>query len=297
MANMLVLVFLALKNTPLGWLSGWSYERLNIFHQVAGYAAVVHTILHGCAYSAYFGSIHRLSKLRELSDVFGIIAGVAFLIVAFAAVAIRRKWYEMFYVVHVSFWMLSIIMIALHQPDFGTLFIHMTLVSAAIWMVDRLIRVVRLFAYSTNNTVTLTPLPNNGTRVTLPKAPIRAVPGNHCFLWIPAIRLFETHPFTIASKDPLQFVVAAYDGFTQDLHQYALRNPGATLRAYVEGAYGSFPCPSKFDKVILIAGGSGASFAFGVASSILNGRHQAASPHISLVWAVRKTCKPIKFCF
>ena len=98
--------------------------------------------------------------------------------------------------------------------------------------------------------------------------PSRAIPGTHCFLWIPQIRWVETHPFTIVSATPesLDFVVAAHDGFSKKLHHYAQLHPGSKLRASVDGPYDVLP-PSMHnaDKLAMIARGSGASFTFGVA--------------------------------
>ena len=45
-ANIAFLFFLALKNTPLGILTSWTYERLNVLHQVAGYITVLLSVLH-----------------------------------------------------------------------------------------------------------------------------------------------------------------------------------------------------------------------------------------------------------
>jgi hypothetical protein len=53
-ANLCVLVFLALRNTPLSFLIGYSYERLNVLHQAAGYTTVMFTVLHGVLYTVQF---------------------------------------------------------------------------------------------------------------------------------------------------------------------------------------------------------------------------------------------------
>lgn len=285
-------ILLAMKNTPLGFLSGWSYERLNILHQIAGYATVVHVIIHGASYAMAFDELGLLARFQEVKDACGIVAGFAFVFVAIAAIFIRPWYYELFYIIHVSFWMVAVVTFAIHQPDFAMPFIYMTIVVAGLWILDRTIRFLRLMFYTANNSVSLTPLTHKGTLVTLPKAPIGAAPGQHCFLWIPKLRRFETHPFTITSVNPLQFVVASHDGFTQELHQYAIDHPGQPLSASVEGAYGSFPSPMKFDKVLLIAGGSGASFTFGLAKRILEHKTNVhASQRISLVWSVKQHCK------
>ncbi|KAL7811028.1 ferric reductase NAD binding domain-containing protein [Trichoderma aethiopicum] len=287
-ANLVVVIFLALKNTPLAFLTAWSYERLNILHQIAGSMCIIFVIIHASCYSSYFGLAGRTAILREESVIYGEIAGVSFFIVGFAGAVIRRWWYELFYYVHISFWILAIVMVGLHQPNFGEKIVYVVIVTAGIWVLDRLIRMTRLLVYSTNNSAVLTPLPNGGTRVTLKKAPLGAVSGQHCFLWIPSIRTCETHPFTIASMDPLEFVVNSYDGFTQDLHRYAVKHPGATVKASVEGAYGTLPDASEYDRVVLVAGGSGSTFTFGMALNMLKEKTVAQlNKKITFIWMVK----------
>ena len=125
----------------------------------------------------------------------------------------------------------------------------------------------------------------------LQRSPSRAVAGTHCFLWIPKIRVFETHPFTIIRATPLSLdmVVAAHDGFTNDLHSYAVKHPGAILRASIDGPYGQLPNFSKVvDKVILVAGGSGATFTFGVALDMIKWLGDSAKPTIDFIWTVKE---------
>ncbi|KAH0498517.1 hypothetical protein TgHK011_005769 [Trichoderma gracile] len=287
-ANLVVVIFLALKNTPLAFLTAWSYERLNILHQIAGSMCIIFVIIHASCYSSYFALAGRVAILREESVIYGEIAGVSFFIVGFAGAVIRRWWYELFYYVHISFWILAIVMVGLHQPNFGEKIVYVVIVTAGIWVLDRLIRMTRLLVYSTNNSAVLTPLPNGGTRVTLKKAPLGAVSGQHCFLWIPSIRTCETHPFTIASMDPLEFVVNSYDGFTQDLHRYAVKHPGATVKASVEGAYGTLPDASEYDRVVLVAGGSGSTFTFGMALNMLRQKTAAQlNKKMIFIWMVK----------
>ena len=288
---MVVVVFLALKNTPLAFLTSWSYERLNILHQVSGYMTVIHVIIHTSCYCAYFVQDGRPSRLLHTEEIFGMVAGLSFVGLVLSAVVIRPFWYELFYYMHISFWMTGIVMVGLHQPELGKLIIFATCAAAGIWILDRLLRVGRIVAYSVSNEVTLVPLPNGGTRVTLKKAPMGSKSGKHCFLWIPRIRSCEAHPFTIASTEPVEFVIASYDGFTRDLHQYAVENPGVSLKASVDGPYGTIPDPADCDEMILVAGGSGASFTFGAALNALKVMDPNDNKRITLIWTVREYCE------
>jgi NAD(P)H-flavin reductase len=84
-------------------------------------------------------------------------------------------------------------------------------------------------------------------------------------------------------------VVAAYYGFTNNLHNYAVKHPGAVLRASIDGPYGQLPNLSKVaDKVILIAGGSGAAFTFGVALDMIKKLGDSAKPTIDFIWTFKE---------
>jgi hypothetical protein len=45
-ALLVFVIFLSLKNTPLAILTTYSYEKLNFFHQVAGYSLIAFTFAH-----------------------------------------------------------------------------------------------------------------------------------------------------------------------------------------------------------------------------------------------------------
>jgi NAD(P)H-flavin reductase len=165
------------------------------------------------------------------------------------------------------------------------------LIIFSMWTLDRLVRLGRLLYNLVNNSVTFYPLPYRGTRLVLKKPGMAAaLPGSHCFLWIPRLRLYENHPFTIVSNDSsgLELVMKSHEGFTKTVGGFASRNPRASLWASIDGPYGSLPDVSNYDKLILIAGGSGAAFAFGVMNRIMMQREKLAIQSIEFVWAVRR---------
>ncbi|TVY39265.1 Ferric/cupric reductase transmembrane component, partial [Lachnellula subtilissima] len=289
--NVCFITFLALKNTPLAFLTAYSYESLNPLHQIGGYTTIICAFLHVTLQCVYFHQENKLSILREEAQFYGMTAVTAFFVVLVTAIAVRKLRYELFYIIHITMYMLIIVMIALHRPEFATKTIIITIVAGSMWGLDRILRGSRILYNSINNHATLHPLPNGGTRIVLRRSPSRTVPGTHCFLWIPKIRLIETHPFTIVSATPtsLDLVIAAYDGFTNDLHQYAVKNSGVSLRASIDGPYGALPNFAKVaDKVILIAGGSGASFTFGVALDIIKKVSDSSNLSIDFIWTVRE---------
>jgi predicted ferric reductase len=295
-SNIALLAFLGLKNTPLAFLTAYPYERINILHQLAGYTTVTCMLVHGTTELSMFSLGGSLEAFTETENFCGVIAGCAMLVMLVTAVFIRRISYELFYVLHIAMFMLILITVCLHRPDVTTHTMIIILVAAGIWFSDRTIHATRLMYNSYHGHVIVMPLSENGIRVVFAKSTLlgRAKPGSHVFFWIPRIRLLETHPFTLASTNPMELVISAHDGFTRDLLTYARNHPGAKLRASIDGPYGTVPKFSAFDQVILIAGGNGATFAFGVALDLVRklSRHpQNVKPVLNLIWAVRERGK------
>lgn len=95
MANLTLLVFLALRNTPLAPLSGNSYEKLRPLHKVAGYTCIVTSVIHGITYTVVFAQEGKLEKYTKKENFSGAIAGVAMLIIGFSTIGyFVQKSYE-----------------------------------------------------------------------------------------------------------------------------------------------------------------------------------------------------------
>ena len=105
---------------------------------------------------------------------------------------------------------------------------------------------------------------------------------------MPSIRFFESHPFTLVSSEPVEFLIRKYDGYTNDLYKLAHERPGQTVRCSVDGGYGQVPNFMNFDKVVLVSGGSGASFTFAIALDLIKKCTEANMiKPIDFIWTVR----------
>lgn len=143
---------------------------------------------------------------------------------------------------------------------------------------------------------TLTPLPSSSsTRVTLSRSLPNASPGSHAFLYMPSLAAFQSHPFTMVGREPVEFVVAARQGFTKKLFDMACEKPGRRFRAGIDGGYGAGPgmAVEQFEKVVLFAGGSGATFAFALACEWAKkfGGDMEGRGGLEVVWSVRNEGK------
>ncbi|CAI7638693.1 unnamed protein product [Penicillium viridicatum] len=181
--------------------------------------------------------------------------------------------------------LLIMITVGMHRPKFSTSTVIIIIFTACLWVMDRIIRGAKILWNFFGNTLTVTALPNNAIRVKLSRR-MHSTPGSHAFLWVPAIRWVESHPFTLLSSNPSEFVIRVYDGFTRDLYKAAQASPGKSLRCSVDGAYGQVPNFKVFDKVVLVAGGSGASFTFAIALDLIDASKKAVKS-IDFIWIVR----------
>lgn len=240
--------------------------------------------------AVYFADVYgsnSLYRFLQFDQIMGMVAGGAMFAMGVTAFFMRRMLYETFYIVHIVCYMLVLITLGMHRPDPEEDALWVVVFSAGLWIFDRLLRAGRIFWYAGDNSATVTPLPDGGMRVVLKRSSHRAVPGSHIFLWVPSIRAFESHPFTVASTNPIELVVKSQDGFTGDLLKKATEHPGVELAASMDGPYGSLPDYSLFDHIVFIAGGSGASFTFGIACGIVHKMGKERRPSISFHWVIR----------
>lgn len=184
---------------------------------------------------------------------------------------------------------LILIMVGMHRPEFSSSTVIIVIFTACLWVLDRIIRAAKIIWNLLGNSATVTILPDNTVRVKLSRR-VQSRPGSHAFLWLPAIRSMETHPFTMLSFNSTEFVIRVYDGFTHDLYKAAQKAPGKSLRCSVDGGYGQVPDFNVFDKAILVAGGSGASFTFAIAIDLVE-KSASKLKAIDFVWMVRNRGK------
>lgn len=190
---------------------------------------------------------------------------------------------------HIILFILIVITVGMHRPKFSSSTLIIVIFTACLWIMDRLIRTAKICWNFFGNSASVTALADNAIRVRLNRR-INCKPGSHAFLWVPAIRWVESHPFTLVSSNPSEFVIRVYDGFTRDLYKAAQRSPGRVLRCSVDGPYGQVPNFRRFEKVILVAGGSGASFTFAIALDLVE-KLDTAVKTIDFIWAVRQQGK------
>lgn len=140
-------------------------------------------------------------------------------------------------------------------------------------------------------------------------------PGQHLYLYIPAVGLWCSHPFSVAwgdseevltdekgipmtrqdvlasRKTTLSLLVRRRTGFTDKLFKQTERSPGslATFRAFAEGPYGGTHSMDSYGTVLLIAGGVGVTHHVPFVRHLVNGYAEGtvAARRVTLVWVIR----------
>jgi NAD(P)H-flavin reductase len=324
-ANLPLLYILAAKNQPLEWLTGYSYESLNIFHRRLGEVVCLLAFLHSLGMVGVWYTLLRpggFSLARFLLSkviLLGIGVLVAYETLYFTSLAsFRQRWYELFLGFHVVGQLVALVLLWFHHSG-SRLYVAVAL---AIFVVDRVFwrmslknmmvkgearcaedgeTVLLRFRYPLNLSVGSFRTKNllNGWRST-----------DHVFLTVPALsrkHIFQAHPFTIASAAPpagaeiaqMEFIIRAQDGFSRDLLQYANRHKDVTAR--IDGPYGSQEAVEMLrrgDFCILVAGGSGIAVTWPLLNTLMETVDQddiessadgtSAKKKILFIWIVQK---------
>ncbi|KAK5109033.1 hypothetical protein LTR62_007581 [Meristemomyces frigidus] len=315
-ANLPWLYLLAAKNQPLKFLTGYSYENLNILHRRLGEWLCLLAVLHSAGMVVGWYTFLRTQGLglwyfltRDII-LLGIGAFVCYELLFLTSLsAFRRWWYEIFLGTHV----------VLQAGALGFVFFHFHTarvyvgISLGIFLVDRV--VYRLVLKSKTIRADLTLMDDADTVLVSGSWPLSHrflstlgqnvgsgwKPTEHVFLTVPALsrkHMIQAHPFTIAAAAPtdtehawFNLIIRAHDGFTRDLVRHAQRYASTEVR--LDGPYGSLHALEmlrRSDLAVVVVGGSGIAVAYPLVWALF---HQpdvetATTPAVGLIWVVHE---------
>ena len=299
-ANLPLLYLFAAKNQPIKFLTGYSYESLNIFHRRLGEVMCLLALLHSAGMIGVWYTVFQpagITLIRFLlikMILLGIGAFLVYEMLYFTSLgSFRQRWYELFLGTHVVLQVAALVLVWFHHRR-SRWYVGVAL---AIFLIDRL--VYRISVKSTTvravlevqedmKTVVLrTPIPTEGTHKrakSMLGAGITAgwKATEHVFLTVPSLarkHIIQAHPFTIASKAPitdrkeatLELIIRAQAGFSGDLVRYAKCHDTVAIR--LDGPYGSQSAVNMLqdsDLAVIVAGGSGIAVAWPLVWSIID---------------------------
>lgn len=315
-AQVPLLILLAGKNNLVGFVTGVSYERLNVLHRWVARMLLLLATLH-LGYQNYGWNEYGLMQMEWSTDSCpptGIATYAILLWINLSTVApLRNLSYEFFVVQHVLTFFGFIIAVMLHLPStalYSRVYIYIPIV---LYFLDRLVRTSR---YAYNNirpgSATLTAMNGGVTRVRVSVKNIKKWrPGAHVLLSIPRLGPCQSHPATIASRpshsNDLVFILKGHKGFTNRLHKSADSSTNSLLpttkqgakaplqqmhTALIDGPYGGSQADfAAFDTVLLIAGSTGVTFNLSLLLDIAHRTTLQRLPvrRLEFVWVVKNT--------
>lgn len=293
-ANLPILYLLAAKtNQPIKFLTGRSYEGLNLLHRRLGEWMIIYSVIHLLGMLLVFYDILRplgYTFIRYISSptiYLGLLAITSYLTIYITSIGwFRQSYYEVFLGLHIVFQFGGLVFLYFHFPK-----THPYVIATfAIWAVDRILW--RSMLSNRKYIATLEVAPDRKTVLVHCDIDLRRkflgirtglhhgwLPGQHLFLTIPSMGFkhrFQTHPFTIASPAPptdpkikswpLQLVIRSIDGFSLDLLNYAHHHQHCEI--ILEGPHGgieALEAAHDADRVCFIAGGSGVAVTYPLA--------------------------------
>lgn len=313
-AQVPLLILLAGKNNLIGFVTGVSYERLNVLHRWVSRMLLLLATMH-MGYQNYGWDQYGLRQLEWSTDTCpptGIATYAILLWINLTTFApMRNISYEFFVVQHLITFFGFIVAIMFHLPStalYSRVWIYIPIV---LYFLDRVIRTSR-YAYNniTPGHATLTALDGAVTKIRVPVKHIRKwKPGSHVLLSIPRLGLGQSHPATIASipsshNNDLIFILKVHRGFTNRLIRSANSStisllpstkqdsstPQQTHIALIDGPYGGSQSDfAAFDSVLLIAGSTGITFTLPLLLDIAHRAPSSRLPirHLSFVWVIK----------
>ncbi|KAL8873344.1 MAG: hypothetical protein Q9174_001182 [Haloplaca sp. 1 TL-2023] len=294
--NMIPLVVLAGRSSPLISLLNISFDNFNLIHRWFGRIVFLQALAHSVAQIAISvdkSGWARMQTTFQNNQIFmtGLVATAAMTaIVLQANSALRHAFYETFLHLHITLVIITLIFLWKHLD--GTHPQKYLLAMIVFWVIERLTRFASLVYRNVGKGGTkadLELLPGDACRVTLKMVrPWTFQPGQHIFITVPSIGLWTSHPFSLAwsddgtgdsshdaekgyqlsaddilsdsrDKNSMSLIIRRRSGFTEKLFQKAERSTSGitTISAFVEGPYGGHAVLHSYGTVMIFAGGVG----------------------------------------
>ena len=208
--NIIPTVLFALRNNPLTWMLGVSYDTFNLFHRYCARVVIVEAIVHTICWAA--NTIRaggqdqiRVSLATSTSYTWGMVATCTFSLMLILALSpLRHAFYETFLAGHRILAALALVGVWIHLGKANLPQLPYVKIAFAAWGLEWLWRSGRILYHNFSRRngitkVTVEALPSEACRVTFDlRRPWHWKPGCHVHAYLPAFALLSSHPFSIA---------------------------------------------------------------------------------------------------
>ncbi|KAL8863664.1 MAG: hypothetical protein Q9178_000347 [Gyalolechia marmorata] len=290
---------LALKSSPISYLTRLSHEELNPYHRALGRIILIFFSLHASFYLNFFIQQSLLTKrIRDPDVILGVLAITIFLLLGTTALSwLRRRYYFLFFVIHVATSIAILPILYFHVAHLRIYILEATIIYILL-IVQRNISIAKI----PSATLSHIPLTNNLLSLTIPFINSTSNlsrrnfhPGQHIYLSFPIHQSrLRLNPFTIANlpqkTNHIRLILRTRNGTTRNLS--SIIGPNKTTRTNIplsiEGPYGAaanFPDFLHYDRILFVAGGVGATFTLPIYQSLIARGLDASK--MRFVWAVK----------
>ncbi|KAH8653475.1 ferric-chelate reductase [Xylariales sp. PMI_506] len=322
--NMIPLFVMASRNNPLiVWLDV-PFDTFNLIHRWFGRIVALEAVCHTLAWMIASASTKGWAATLQTTVstpflLYGFIATIAFVVILFQASSVsRHAFYETFKLLHIALAAVSIAGIWYHLNLKNLPQITWLIPVIPIWIAERAARFLRLAYYNFGNGGTKTlveALPGDAVRVTVTMArPWTFKPGQHAYLYLPGVSLWQSHPFSVAwseeteeledgkiamhrqdilsmGKTSMSYIIRQRTGMTRSLYERAAAQPDGRLHTtcFVEGPYGGLHMMDSYGTAMLFAGGVGITHQVPHVRALVAGfaNGTVATRKIVLVWIIQ----------
>lgn len=280
------------KYSLISFFSGIGYEKLNWIHQFVSVLslalALVHTIPFIYQNLAEGGASNLALAFKDEAYWSGIVPLIFFVLLCTCfKKQIRKAMYEVSFHFH---WIIGcgfFASLTYHVYDQLDMQDYMW-ATLAVWMAQWLCRVMTS-GLARTRPATLAKISENLFEITIDNVKgLKWKAGQHCFLRFPSLGVMDNHPFSIASiveDEQLKFIIVPRGGMTKKLYSL-LEKPEIKIKVFVDGPYGGTSRDfSKFDRVVLLATGSGISSTLPYLKHIATDKLSVQK--VELFWIVR----------
>jgi predicted ferric reductase len=197
-ANFSIMVLCSSRNNLFVRLTRFSHSTMLLFHRWIAYLCTSHALLHTVIY--IINHIHLLpKKFGQAYWNWGVgAASLMLLVLPLSALPIRKLAYEFFLTTHNLLAMGIFVACYYHiymnyQHEWG--YENWIYLPVVLWLLDRGLRLMRL-ARNGIRTAAITRLDDDYLRIDIPRVDV----SGHVFLYFPTLRIWQTHPFSVAAS-------------------------------------------------------------------------------------------------
>ncbi|KAH8684246.1 ferric reductase [Tricladium varicosporioides] len=291
--SLALMPFLMMVSSKTNWitlLTGISHEKLQVFHRWISWTMFILALIHTFPFIIVHIQKGDMMMQWQMSVVYW--TGVAALIPQawlniMSIGPIRNRFYESFKAGHYIAIVLFLFFLFIHC-DFRLTSWDYFIATLALYLPTLIYSWARTATHTNPpHRAHLSILPDQTLHISIP-TPMSWAPGQHVFLRFRGVGIhtLATHPFTICSlpsSQQMEFFIKIRGGITSRLAKLAENS--ASVPVSIDGPYGSAVVAEYLngcEKVLLVAGGSGAGYLLPFVESLL-----AAGKAVQVVLAVR----------